>query len=318
MPTTPLNSLKGVILDAASLGEGVNFAPLEQQLADFVRWDSTGPDQTLTRIQGAHVVFTNKVVIDAAMMRAADNLKLICVLATGTNNVDIAAAEALGIEVRNVNAYGTASVAQHTLTLMLALATRLVPYQRSVQQGEWQRASMFCLMHHPVMQLSGKTLVLVGHGELGQEVERLALAFGMHVKVAARPGKTDDTRPSLDTLLPEADVVSLHCPLTPDTQHLINQDNLALCKPTALLVNCARGGIIHEQDALNALRQGLIGGLAVDVLTQEPPRDGNVLLDALHEGLNLIVTPHSAWLAPEARQRIIELSGKNVADWKNP
>ncbi|MCC5880017.1 MAG: D-2-hydroxyacid dehydrogenase [Idiomarina sp.] len=310
-----MSKLKGVMLDAASLGDGVDFGPLQSRLSEFKEWSGTETKDVSARIADYDVVFTNKVVLDRDVLSKAKHLKLVCVLATGLNNVDLEAAAKLGIEVKNVQAYGTASVAQHTMMLMLSLATRLAQYQASVSAGEWQTAERFCLMQYPVMQLQGKHLVLVGHGELGGEVERLALAFGMQVHVAARPGKSDDPRPPLSELLPLADVVSLHCPLTDDTRDLLSREQLALCKPEVLIVNCARGGIVNERDAVDALREGRIGGLAVDVLTSEPPRDGNPLLDALHERLNLIVTPHSAWLSPEARQRIIELSATNLEDY---
>lgn len=309
--------MRAVMLDAASLGDDIDLSPLETLVDEFTAFAATTPDEVESRIQDAEIVFTNKVVLDELNIANAPKLRLICVLATGVNNVDLDAARAHNIAVKNVAAYGTASVAQHTLSLMLALATRLPRYTHSVQHGEWQAADMFCLMQHPVMQLQGKTLVLVGHGELGREVERLAEAFGMTVKVAARPGRGDDPRPSFESLLPTADVISFHCPLTETTRDLLDASSLAKCQAHTLIVNCARGGIVNETDALAALRAGQIGGLAVDVLTEEPPRHGNPLLDAINDGLNLIVTPHSAWLAPEARQRIVALSADNVTAFLN-
>lgn len=304
--------MKGVILDAASLGTDVDFSSLEQQLSELVSWPASKPDEVSARIEDAEVVITNKVPLTRALLQQASHLKLICVMATGTNNIDLSAAEDLGIIVRNVEAYGTASVAQHTLMMMLALATRQPMYQSAVAAGEWQQADMFCLMNYPVMQLQGKNLVLVGHGELGKAVARLAEAFGMQVQIAARPGRSDDPRPTLDSLLPQADVISFHCPLTNTTCDLLNKQQFARCKSSVLVINAARGGIVNEKDAIDALREGQIGGLAVDVLTEEPPRHGNPLLDAMKERLNLIVTPHSAWLSPEARQRIVELTAANI------
>lgn len=308
--------MKGVLLDGDSLGQDVSLDSIREQLDELVTWPATQPEQVAERIQNADVVLSNKVPLNRAALQSAKHLKLICVLATGMNNVDQDAAAELGIPVRNVQAYGTASVAQHALTLMLALATRLPLYQRSVAAGEWQTAPGFCLMQHPVTQLSGKTLLLVGHGELGKEVARLASAFGMKVQVAARPGNPGDQRPSLEQLLPQADVISFHCPLTAETRNLLDARRLQLAKPGLLVVNVARGGIVNEQDALAALREGRIGGLAADVLTEEPPRNGNPLLDALQEPLNLIVTPHSAWLAPEARQNILDLTATNIQQYR--
>jgi len=304
--------MRGVVLDAASLGNDVDWQPIAAQLDDWQVFNETTAEQVMERIQNADIVFSNKVVLDNETLRSATQLKWIGILATGTNNVDHDTAKARGIKVANVEAYGTASVAQHTLTLMLNLATQAQRYHQLVASGAWQTASRFCLNDFPVVQLAGKHLVIVGHGELGQAVESLARAFGMKVSIAARPGKKNDPRPSLDSLLPEADVISLHCPLTDDTKDLLNSNNLAHCKPELLIVNAARGGIVNEHDAVEALRNDVIAGLAVDVLSEEPPRNGNPLLDAINEPLNLIVTPLSAWLAPEARQAIINISASNL------
>ncbi|WP_114417690.1 D-2-hydroxyacid dehydrogenase [Marinospirillum perlucidum] len=304
--------MRGVLLDAASLGEAVDFSILEKQLSQLTIWPTTQRDQVQERIEDAEVIIVNKVVLQREDLEAAPHLKGICVLATGLNNIDLEAAKDLNIQVYNVQAYGTASVAQHTLMLLLSLATRLPLYQKSVAAGDWQAASFFCLMQHPVTQLAGKKLLLVGRGELGREVERLTQALGMEILYAARPGKeTQEARP-FDELLPQADAVSFHCPLTEETRDLLNADNLKTAKPDLLVVNAARGGIVNEEAALQALRAGHLGGLAVDVLTQEPPVAGNPLLDALKEELNLIVTPHSAWITPEARQKILELTAENL------
>ena len=310
--------MNAVILDAASLGPDVDLAPIRQHLDTLDVHDRSSRDEAAERLAGAEVAIVNKVVLDAEILDALPSLKLICVLATGTNNIDMAAAERLGISVKNVTAYGTASVAQHTLMLMLALATRLPLYQRDVAEGRWNESPFFCLMGHTTLQLEDKRLVIVGQGELGSKVARLAKAFGMHVDFAARPGnEAHDSRPGLQELASGADVISLHCPLTEATRHLVDTDLLAKLKPGALLVNCARGGIIDEAAALEALRQGRLGGLGVDVLPVEPPRDGHPLLDALSEPLNLIVTPHNAWITPEARQRIVDLTADNLRDWQD-
>ncbi|QFU01692.1 Putative 2-hydroxyacid dehydrogenase [Halomonas sp. THAF5a] len=309
--------MKAVILDAASLGPGIDLAPIREQLDALDVHQHTSHEQIASRLADAEVAIVNKVVLDAETLAALPGLKLICVLATGTNNIDTAAAERLDIAVRNVTAYGTASVAQHTLMLMLALATRLPRYQRDVAEGRWGESPFFCLMDHTTLQLEGKRLVIVGQGELGSKVARLAQAFGMHVDFAARPGnEAHDRRPGLRELAPAADVISLHCPLNEATRHLVDADLLASLKPGALLINCARGGIIDEEAALAALREARLGGLAVDVLPAEPPRDGHPLLDALDEPLNLIVTPHNAWITPEARQRIVTLTADNLRHWQ--
>lgn len=305
--------MKAVILDAASLGADIDLSPIRERVDELDVHEHTAPEQVRKRLDGAEVAIVNKVVLDGATLEALPSLRSICVLATGMNNIDMPTAEHLGIDVRNVTAYGTASVAQHTLMLILALANRLPLYQRDVAAGRWNVSPFFCLMDHPTLQLEGKHLVVVGQGELGSRVAALAEAFGMRVSFAARPGnEANDRRPALASLAPEADVVTLHCPLSDATRHLFDATLLATLKPGALLVNCARGGIIDEQAALDALREGQLGGLGVDVLPVEPPRDGHPLLDALEESLNLIVTPHSAWITPEARQRIVTLTAENL------
>lgn len=308
--------MKAVLLDAASLGPDIDLAPIRQQVASLEVHAQSSTDEARERLVGAGVAIVNKVVLDAPTLEALPDLKLICVLATGTNNIDMAAAERLGIAVKNVTAYGTASVAQHTLMLMLALANRLPLYQRDVAEGRWGQSAFFCLMGHGTLQLEGKRLVIVGQGVLGSQVARLAEAFGMQVTFAARPGKAVDSRPSLSALAPEADIISLHCPLSEATRHLVDARLLAMLKPEALLVNCARGGIIDELAALEALREGRLGGLGVDVLPVEPPREGHPLIDALGEPLNLIVTPHNAWITPEARQKVVALTADNLRDWQ--
>ncbi|MCP1340328.1 D-2-hydroxyacid dehydrogenase [Idiomarina sp. M1R2S28] len=304
--------MKAVILDAETLGKGIDLSAIEKSVGELVLYDSTTPEQVNERIKDDEIVITNKVVINEQAIETAEQLKLICVLATGMNNIDLAAAEKLNIPVKNVEAYGTQSVVQHTLMMMLSLATKQPVMQKRVAAGDWQSSSMFCLLDPSIIQLAGKKLVIVGSGELGQEVKTQAEALGMKVEFSARPGKKDDPRPTLNELLPSADVISFHCPLTDDTKNLLNADNLKLCKKDALIINNARGGVINEQDVTEALRAGKIGGVAADVLPQEPPKDGNPLLDAMNEGLNLIVTPHNAWTSPEARQRIVELTVENI------
>ena len=309
--------MNAVILDAASLGPDIDLDPIRERVDSLAVHQQSSTPEARERLQGARVAIVNKVVLDAPTLQALPDLKLICVLATGTNNIDMSAAERLGIAVKNVSAYGTASVAQHTLMLMLTLANRLPLYQRDVAEGRWGRSDFFCLMDHGTLQLEGKHLVIVGQGVLGSRVAQLSEAFGMQVTFAARPGnEANDRRPSLAELAPVADIISLHCPLSDATRHLVDADLLATLRPGALLINCARGGIIDENAALAALRNGRLGGLGVDVLPEEPPRDGHPLIDALAEPLNLVVTPHNAWITPEARQKILALTADNLRDWQ--
>ena len=257
---------------------------------------------------------SNKVVLDRPLLEQLPELKLICVSATGTNNVDLQAAAERGIAVTNVTGYGTATVAQHTFCLILALTTRLLEYQAAVRRGDWQRSDMFCLMDYPIREIAGKTLGIVGYGTLGKGVARIAEAFDMQVLLAQRPGgKPQAGRLPLNELLPQVDILTLHCPLTPETQNLIGATELALMRPDALLINTARGGIVDERALANALRKGALGGAGVDVLTREPPTNDQPLLQA--DIPNLIVTPHNAWASREARQRLLDGVAENIRDY---
>tara|TARA_R110002094_G_scaffold1765_3_gene7521 strand:- start:2759 stop:3718 length:960 start_codon:yes stop_codon:yes gene_type:complete len=309
--------MKTVFLDLASLKpDDLDLVPLQQSAAPLVLYPSTSLEQRDAHLAGAEVVIVNKVILDAEVLARQPQLKLICVAATGTNNIDLTAANQLGITVCNCQGYGSASVIQHTLALMLALATRLPDYSAAVTQGDWQRSSDFCLLDYPIMELQGKTLGIVGYGELGRGVANVAKALGMRVLIAARVGGEVVTgRIALTELLPQVDVLSLHCPLTEQSRNLIDASALALMKPSALLLNVARGGIVDEQALAKALCGGQLAGAAVDVLSVEPPVEGNPLL-AL-DVPNLIVTPHCAWGSVEARQRILVQLIENIAGFKN-
>ncbi|SFY08223.1 2-hydroxyacid dehydrogenase [Pseudomonas sp. NFACC36] len=299
------NTVRAVFLDHSSLDLGdLDLAPLRNCFGELQLFARTLPGQVTERLQDATVAITNKVVIDAAAMAANASLKLILISATGTNNVDLQAARRHGITVCNCQGYGTPSVAQHTIMLLLNLATRLADYQKAVGEGRWQQAAQFCLLDYPIVELQGKTLGLLGHGELGSAVGRLAEAFGMRVllgQVPGRPARPD--RLPLDQLLPQVDALTLHCPLNEHTRHFIGPRELALLKPGAFVLNTARGGLIDEQALADALRSGHLGGAATDVLSVEPPTQDNPLLAA--DIPCLIVTPHNAWGSREARQRIV-------------
>ena len=266
-------------------------------------------------MQHADVIISNKVLVDAATIQQCPNLKLILISATGTNNIDLIQAREQNVVVCNCQGYGTSAVAQHSLALMLALATSLLKYDRAVKQGEWNKASQFCLLDFPIIELESKTLGIVGYGELGRAVAKLAEAFGMKVLVGSLPNRPSDaSRIPFADLLPKVDFLTLHCPLTDDTRDLIDAQAFDAMKPTAFLINCARGGIVNEQALADALRQGKIAGAATDVLTVEPPKDGNVLL--ADDIPNLIISPHSAWGSVDARQRIVQQMLDNVAAFK--
>lgn len=303
---------RAVFLDHTSLDLGdLDLGALRERFSELVLHASTGPEQVVERLKGAQVAITNKVLIDASTFAACPDLELVLVTATGTNNVDLAAALEHGVTVCNCQGYGTPSVAQHTLLLLLALATRLPDYQQAVHQGLWQQSKQFCLLDFPIVELEGKTLGLLGHGELGGAVAKLAQAFGMRVlsgQIPGRPARPD--RLPLEELLPQVDALTLHCPLNENTRDMIGAHELSLMKPHALIVNTARGGLINEQALADALRNGHLGGAASDVLSVEPPVAGNPLL--ADDIPRLIITPHSAWGAKEARQRIVSQVTENA------
>jgi len=304
--------MQGVFLDSESLDrDDIDFENLRSTLPEWKFHGQTRPEETIERVQDAEIVVSNKVVLDRAALQGARSLKLVCVAATGTNNVDLVAAKELGISVCNVVHYATPSVVQHVFSLVTALNTKLLNYHEAVLAGSWNRSDQFCLLDYPIRELDGLTMGIVGYGELGKAVARAAECFGMKVLISERPGVgTTPGRVPLSKLLPQVDVLSLHCPLTDDTRNLIGSNELALMKNTALLINTARGGIVDEQALANALSAGTIGGAGIDTLTQEPPVEGNVLLNP--DLPNLIVTPHIAWASRSARQRLVDGVTANV------
>lgn len=304
--------MKAVFLDCESLDKNdLDFSALREIFTDLELYPSTLDTQVLERVQHADVVITNKVVLDAETLKQCVSLKLILISATGTNNVDLAQAKAQGITVCNCQGYGTSAVAQHTLMLMLTLATSVIQYDHAVKQGEWNKSPIFCLLDFPIVELAGKTLGILGYGELGQAVAKLAEAFGMKIIVGALPNRSTGNRVALSELLPQVDFLSLHCPLTEETRDLIDSKAFEKMKPSAFLINCARGGIVNEHDLATALRTGKIAGAATDVLSVEPPKEGNVLL--ANNIPNLIITPHSAWGSVDARQRIVQQLTENAS-----
>jgi glycerate dehydrogenase len=304
--------LPAVFLDLSSVDRGdLDRSVLHQAAAPWTTYPQTPAALTAERIGDAVVAVTNKVVVDRAAMAACPGLRLICVAATGTNNVDLEAARERGIAVCNVTAYATASVVQHVFALILALTTRLAEHAAVARDGRWAASELFCVLDFPFRELAGKTLGIVGWGELGKGVARIAEAFAMDVLVAQRPGGAAAVeRVPLDELLARADVVSLHVPLADNTRGLIGARELALMKPDALLINTARGGIVDEAALVAALRAGRLGGAGVDVLAVEPPRSGSPLLE--NPPPNLLVTPHVAWASREARQRLLDEVALNI------
>jgi glycerate dehydrogenase len=282
--------------------------------AGAVRYcDFTEDAEIPERLAASDIVLLNKVKLSRAHLTAAPHLKLIALSATGTDNIDLEAARELGIAVCNVRGYCTASVAQHVWALILSLTQHLSDWHRLAVDGSWARGE-FNELAYPIRELAGRTLGIIGWGELGRAVARAAEAFGMRVIVCNRPGAArTEGRVSLDELLATADVVSLHCPLTPATRGLIGARELGRMKADALLINTARGALIDGAALARALKEGRLGGAGIDVLPVEPPVEGEPLMD---RGIpNLIVTPHIAWAAFEARQRCLDEMAANIRDF---
>ena len=306
--------MRGVILDFDSIGPtDLDLTSLHQLPIQWTIYPDCKASQVAERIANADIVLTNKTAIRTSEMVEAKNLKLIALFATGTDIIDLAGASAKNIMVSNAIGYGTASVVQHVWSLILALTTNLNEHSKAATDGRWRNSRFFCLLDSPVQELDGKVLGIVGAGELGLAVAKIAEAFGMKVFFASLPGRVHSNQVSrmpFDELLKAVDILSLHCPLTEATTKLIGADELGSMKGSALLINTARGGLIDEKALKDALTYGVIAGAAVDVLSVEPPSDGNLLIDSYIP--NLIVTPHVAWIARESRQRLVNQVAENV------
>ena len=304
-----MNPLQIVILDRDTL---VN-RPFEFDVPHTLSsYGTTEAHETLARIRGADIVITNKVVISAQAFAENPQLKLVAVTATGVNNVDVEAAKQNGTAVCNIRAYGNESVAEHAFMMMITLMRNLPAYQRDVAAGLWENSPFFCHLGAPMRDLNGKTLAIFGRGNIGKTLATYAQAFKMNVVFAEHKNAQSirDGYVSFDEAIRSADVVSLNCPLTPQTANMIGEAELQQMKPGAILINCGRGGLVDEAALVAALKYGQIGGAGFDVLTQEPPRDGNPLLKARLP--NLIVTPHIAWASQEAANRLFDILLDNI------
>jgi glycerate dehydrogenase len=308
--------MKAVFLDFATLGpDELDAGPLLEVLPDMEFFDSTEPGTTAESIRKAEFVLTNKVRLDEATLSSARRLKFIGLTATGTDNVDLAAARKLGIAVTNIRAYCTRSVVEHVFGVLLGLTHKLNRYHRAVKEGDWRKSDVFCLLEYPIRELSAMTLGIVGYGELGRGVADMARAFGMTTLIARRRGApaADDDRTDFEEVLERSDIVSLHCPLTRETRNLMGAAEFRRMKRDAILINTARGGLVDSRALVDALREGRLGGAGIDVLREEPPAHGDPLLD--YDGDNLILTPHIAWATIEARQNAIDELAKNVVSF---
>jgi len=310
-----LRLMKAVFPDFATVGtDDIDLGALRGTGIELRLHEVTTRAELPARLADAEILITNKIRIGPDELASAPHLELICLAATGVNNVDLEAACARGIGVCNIRSYCTASVVQHTYAMILALTQHLSAYQRLLQEGAWRDSPQFCLLDYPIRELAGRILGIVGHGELGSAVARAAPAFGLEVMISERPGGEPgaprEGRVPFERVLAESDILSLHCPLTDATRGLIDAAALERMKPDALLINTARGALVDSAALAEALRAGGIGGAGIDVLPQEPPVDGDPLLDPSIP--NLVITPHVAWAARESRQRAVDEIAANI------
>lgn len=307
--------MKLVILDAYAANPGdISWEPWQELGMEVVRYDRTSPAETVARCQGAEMVLTNKVIISAEVMSQLPDLRYIGVLATGYNVVDIPEATRRGIVVTNIPAYSTMSVAQMVMAHILNIVTPVNYHSQTVHVGRWEKNPDFTYWDKPLIELDGLTLGIVGVGNTGMATARIAQTFGMKVLAFSSKSETELAKvgiykaASLAALFRASDILSLHCPLTPDTHHLVNKSRLRLMKPSAIIINTGRGPLIDEQALADALNKKQIYAAGVDVLTEEPPRNGSPLINAR----NCFITPHIAWASAAARKRLMQIALDNV------
>ena len=309
--------MKIVILDGRALNPGDLSYDCIKQFGEVTLYERTDTkEDTIARIGDSEIVLVNKVPITQEILDACPNIKLICVQATGYNIVDCDACARKGIPVTNVPSYGTAAVAQFTIALILELCHQVGIHNESVHNGDWVKSTNFCYWLTPQMELGGKTLGILGFGRIGRAVGKLAKAFGMRI-IAYNRSQCDEGREigeyvDLGTLFAQSDILTLHCPLFPETEKIINAENIAKMKDGAMLINTSRGGLLDEAAVAQALNCGKLRGAAVDVVSQEPMASGNPLLNS-----NCIITPHIAWAPVESRQRLLDCVVENIRCFLN-
>lgn len=305
--------MRAVFLDQQTFKDEVSFAAISAQLSQITHYRLTSPKDIVQRCQQADIVITNKVVLTKKILSQLPELKLICIAATGTNNVDIDAARALNIAVTNVSRYARHSVSQYVFAQILEYYNQTSHHLKNTRQGLWQHSETFCYHGNKITELAGKAIGIIGYGHLGQAVAHIAKAFDMQVLIAERPNAESvrGDRLPFNEVIEQADILTLHCPQTPETEQLIDQKVLQAMKPSAMLINTARGAIIDDNALIAALEQHQIAYAVLDVLDQEPPSDSHPLIQC--DLPNLKLTAHIAWASIEAQQRLIDMIGDNIA-----
>lgn len=311
--------MQAVFLDQQTFSSTISLASITSIVSQLTCYATTTNEQIIERCKTADIIITNKVVLSKNILKQLPQLKLICIAATGMNNVDLIAAAELGIAVNNVSGYSQASVSQYVFAQMLEFFNNTAHHKQNTQQGHWQNSATFCFHGAGSQELAGKKIGIIGYGNLGKAVATIAQAFGMQVLIAERPSasKVRENRHSFTDVLQQADVISLHCPQTTETINIINSGSLALMKSSALLINTARGALINSDDLLQALKNKDISHAILDVLEQEPPTANHPLIYALTNGDidNLTITAHIAWASIESQQRLIDLVADNILNF---
>jgi len=309
--------MKIVLLDADTLGE-VSAIDELKKLGDFIKYGFTKPEEVIGRLSGADIAITNKVVLSKEILSQLPDLKLICVAATGTDNIDVAFASEKGIPVKNVKGYSTDSVAQHTFSLLLHLVDKLEYYNSYVLSGEYCKSEIFTSLARPYWEIKGKVYGIIGLGAIGKKVANIATAFGAKVIYYSTSGVHDDPdfkRVGLEELLKQSDVISIHSPLNDKTRGLIGEKEFKLMKENAILINVGRGGIVNENALIETLNNDMIAGAGIDVFEKEPMAASSPVLKIKNKE-RLVVTPHIAWASIEARGRLVEGIISNINEWK--
>jgi glycerate dehydrogenase len=309
--------MKIVILDACTSNPNDLSWDRIAAMGELTAYERTPPDQVIARCADAEIVFTNKTYLGRQEISALPRLRFLGLLSTGTDAIDVRAATELGIPVTYIPAYSTSSVAQHVFALILNLTNQTSLHSQAVHSGAWANSRDFCFTLTPILELSGLTLGLIGYGAIGKAVAIIGRAFGMrvlvHTRVAPAAGVDGITFVSLPELLSQSDIVSLHCPMNEKTKHLINRDTIGQMKDGAMLINTGRGGLVNEVDLAAALKSAKLGGAGLDVLSSEPPKPDNPMLNAP----NCIITPHVAWASKAARARLIDIASDNLQAFLN-
>lgn len=308
--------MRAVFLDRSTISEDIDLSSIEHEVSNISYFERTVTDKVVFRAKFADVIITNKVVISANIIQQLPKLKLICIAATGTNNVDLDAAKAAGIAVCNVRGYSTSSVTQYVFSMLLEYHQKTSKYIENTRRGHWQKSPIFCHFTAPIEELAEQKIAVIGYGTIGQSVAKLADAFSMQVLIAERQGeaKIRSGRVSFEQAISEADIISLHAPLTQQSYNLINSKSIAMMKKGVVIINTARGGLIHSEDLLQGLKSKQVGAAILDVLEQEPPPQDHPLLN-YHQD-NLMVSAHIAWGSMTAQQRLINGIATNIKSFK--